>query len=299
MIPPTSSDTIAWASIYPGKPSLSQTITDNKVISERIEEYTYLLEKEGSYTLPEIKVAYYNLQSRKWIHRTLLKKEMNIADNPDLYALKTLQDSLNASDKQPLDSGKNPLSIFGLPLKKFSILFAIICIVTIGFVFLLKRVINWFKAHKAGYLISEKYQFKKLIWSIQQQNFNQINSNLYLWLNKLDDKKSIISVSELGALIQNNNLIDSVNELHKIEFRNNKGVRPSFGKDLLQTLVKDLRSARKSWMYRRRTENKNKVSTIYFKEILRKPIEFYLNKYIHYEMDLCNYNYERFCYSGI
>jgi len=248
MIPPIAIDSLAWASTYLGKANLTQTINGKTVTSERIEKHTYLLEKEGSYMIPEIQLNYYNLKSRKWVMKTIPAKEITVADNPDLYVLKTLQDSLAMGERTFPEGEKRSTHIFGLSIKRFVSLVAIFCVSIAVIIFLLRKVFAWYKAYRASYLKSERYEFKQLIRAVHNQNSQQINDQLYQWLRKLDVKHPIISISVLVNIIENYELAETVNAFHKHEFGNfSKNEIELSGKNLMASLENQLKSARRKW----------------------------------------------------
>jgi hypothetical protein len=248
IIPPVAFDSLAWASTYLGKAILSQSINGKTVISERIEKHTYLLEQEGSYVIPEIQLNYYNLKSRKWVLKSFPAKDITAADNPDLYMLKTLQDSLAMGENTFLEGEKRSTHIFGLSIERFLSLVAIYCVSIAVIIFLLRKVLAWYKAYRTSYLESERYQFNQLIRAIRNQNPKQINDQLYQWLRKLDVKHPIISIYALVNVIENNELAETVNAFHKHEFGNfSKNENEISDKNLMASLENHLKSARRRW----------------------------------------------------
>jgi len=248
MIPPVAFDSLAWAGTYLGKANLSQSINGKTVTSERIEKQTYLLEKEGSYVIPETQLNYYNLRSRKWVLKTIPAKEITVADNPDLYMLKTLQDSLAVGEEALLAGEKRPIHIFGLSIKKFLSLTGIFFVSLAVLIFLLGKVLAWYKADRASYLASEHYQFKQLIRAIHTKNSSQINEQLYQWLRKLDVKHPIISIDMLVNIIENEELADTVNKFHMHSFGNHPSEENRlYDKGILVLLEKQLKSARRTY----------------------------------------------------
>jgi hypothetical protein len=207
-----------------------------------------LLEKEGSWVIPEIQLGYYNLESRKWVMKTIPAKDITVADNPDLYMLKTLQDSLAMGENTFLEGEKRSTHIFGLSIKRFLSLVAIYCVSIAVIIFLLRKVLAWYKAYRTSYLESERYQFNQLIRAIRNQNPKQINDQLYQWLRKLDVKHPIISIYALVNVIENNELAETVNAFHKHEFGNfSKNENEISDKNLMASLENHLKSARRRW----------------------------------------------------
>lgn len=247
MIPPIAFDSLTWASTYSGKPSLSQTLDGKSLSSERMDKQTYLLEKEGTYEIPEIQIHYYNLNNRKWMSKTIASREIIVADNPDLYVLKTLQDSLAMGEKSYSDTKSKTTLIFGLSIKRFLVLFAIICLTLIGLIILIKKLFAWYKEYRVHYLASETHQFKLLIRAIKTQNPSQINDHLYQWLRKLDDKHPITTVNNLVNQIKNKELAETVNEFHRLSFSSGSEGNQSLDKRILTSLDEQLRTARKKW----------------------------------------------------
>jgi hypothetical protein len=265
MIPPLDMDSITWASRYSGSASLSQNLSDKSLSSQRIEKYTYLLEEEGSYTLPEISTSYYHIQSRKWIKRTIPSKTISIAPNPDLYALKTLQDSLNAGAADIYWGDSKPLTVFGMSIKNFVVALASLLITCWVLILIWKQCILWYKAYRKRYLVSERYYFRQLLKVFQQMDNQQIDAYLYRWLSKLDRQKPIITISELENRVNSDKLVSAVNEFHRMEYSGKALKSNSPNYDTIKSLKKQLLIARKS-IFQYQIEKRNFMGSINFSQ---------------------------------
>lgn len=248
MIPPTQIDTLTWASIYVGRPDLSQTVNYKTISSERKEKYTYLLENEGVHTIPEVELSYFNINTRKWVTRKISALEVAVADNPDLYALKTLQDSLNVSSNISGVEEKGAGLILGFTIKTFLLL--LLTLLAVGYLvyFFGKRFYGWVKIYRVQYLKSERYYFKQLKGALSSNNSPLINETLYNWLSVLDPENPIISISDLAGRIGNKELESTISAFQKGLFGKQVVKGSSTDEATIKKLKMELVQARKDWL---------------------------------------------------
>jgi hypothetical protein len=67
LIPPTTFEAPDGMAVYPVQPAVDDVKTDRGefVQGKRVDSVTYLISKEGDYTLPEIRIEWWNLTARK------------------------------------------------------------------------------------------------------------------------------------------------------------------------------------------------------------------------------------------
>ncbi len=210
LIPEIKIDDSDWASIYTKTPNLSNSINDNVISSSRTERITYLLEKDGEYTIPEIVINYYNPQQKRSYQKFLKSVQLIIGENPDIAMLSSLQDSLNALKEQAAETESKEFKIFGLKIWQL-----LICAVTIlTIIFLLIRTAHKInqrlKKRKEAYLKSELYQFKNFQRECRTNNYQNIYSSLVKWMDLVSPPKTTKGLinftgyfeKEKGELIQ-------------------------------------------------------------------------------------------------
>jgi len=88
-------------------PKLSEKAERGKVEASRTETVTYVLEREGSYKLPEIAVLWWNPQAKKMSRALLPAIEINVEENPVYHA--EVFSSSEETEKQPPDNPERRL----------------------------------------------------------------------------------------------------------------------------------------------------------------------------------------------
>jgi hypothetical protein len=72
--------------VYPGIPKISERAERGKIEAARIETVTYVLEREGSYELPEIAILWWDPQTKKMSQALLPAIEFKVEENPGYNA---------------------------------------------------------------------------------------------------------------------------------------------------------------------------------------------------------------------
>jgi hypothetical protein len=89
-LPPLRFEAPEGVRLYPGMPKVTETAERGKIEATRVETATYVLEREGTYKLPGIKILWWDPQSKK-MNKALLpaiefKVEKNSGYNPEVFA---------------------------------------------------------------------------------------------------------------------------------------------------------------------------------------------------------------------
>ena len=141
LIPPVKWDSIQGVSVYPTRAEINSEKSKTSISASRSDGVRYLFEKEGTVTLPEITVTWWNPRQNKLFKRTLKEKMIRVLANPDLGMLESVKDSL-ALYNQGIDtetSAEEELKILGLSLKDFLTYVTII----LGSLFLIYKCLKW------------------------------------------------------------------------------------------------------------------------------------------------------------
>jgi hypothetical protein len=85
-LPPLSFEAPDGIRLYTGPPKVSEKAERGKVEAARIETVTYVLEKEGSYKLPEIVILWWNPQTKRMNRAFLPVIEFKAGGNPGVNA---------------------------------------------------------------------------------------------------------------------------------------------------------------------------------------------------------------------
>lgn len=172
---------VNFASLYASAPKFQDERDQINAKGKRTDSYAYLLEQQGTFTVPEVVVKWWNPYTRKYYSRRIPAYELTVSANPDLASLTQLKDSLSAMNVPPVEQqeaeeeGVNT----SLLLKR---------VVLVGFLLLLgcwlsKWVNSWwldFRKKRAAYKHSEPYWFNKVM---QQKESRGLLNHLYHWLD--------------------------------------------------------------------------------------------------------------------
>ncbi len=81
MVPPLSFEAPDGIRVYPGMPKISEKAERGKIEAARTETVNYVLEKEGSYKLPEIEILWWDPQTKKMSKALLPAVEFKVGKN--------------------------------------------------------------------------------------------------------------------------------------------------------------------------------------------------------------------------
>lgn len=96
LIPPLKMPEAAFGNTYSKPVSLNNVQTEQSFNGSRTETWTYLVEKAGSFTIPGIEVNWFNPRSGRLESTQIPSRKIEIAENPDMDFLLSMQDSLQA-----------------------------------------------------------------------------------------------------------------------------------------------------------------------------------------------------------
>jgi hypothetical protein len=247
MIPPLVMDTIDWASRYTKTPALLQSLSGSMVVASRTEKHTYLLEQDGTFSFPEIRISWYRIRTGTWESFTLEPISLTVADNPDLAILRTLQDSLMA-ETQTLKEEEDAqgTGLFGYSLKQVFTGLGVIGATVLLIIFTWQKSINWYRNYRARYRSSEPYHFYKLVKATRRLDLSHVNQNLYRWLDSHQSQLKVNSVNDLAEISGNPELSKAVDSFHRILYGTAESGKPkSTDRNVLNELRKHVRRSRK------------------------------------------------------
>src|SRR6202012_2135334 len=166
-IPELKTDSLSWGSVYPQPATLADTRDQYDANGQRVQSVTYLLEKEGDFTLPPSSIEWFNPINGKVYKRNTPLVKIHVAANPNLGILKTTKDSLNA--KQPVKATikvkHGPYLIYGIPWYYF-VLYSLVALCLCYFiVHMLIRLYRYIHNKYIAYRVSEDYWFSKFTGS--------------------------------------------------------------------------------------------------------------------------------------
>jgi hypothetical protein len=196
MLPPLEFDKIEGMAVYPKAPQTENTSNRGQYTGTRIESATYVMETEGEYIFPEIKVFWFDLRSETFRVEILEKVEFTVAENPDLEAemLAFLEDEPVGEEEQAAATNKK------LEVKTIIYLALAILLVTaallIFFIPLVKRYLAWRKQRKLIKAESEETYFRVFRHACRSGEARHVMQSLLGWLDKIYTGPGAATVEE-------------------------------------------------------------------------------------------------------
>jgi len=238
-IPDLKTDSLPWCGVYPKQANLADTRDDYDANGERTQTITYLLEKEGDFTIPQTTIQWFNPNSGHIYKRSTPLVKIHIAPNPNLGILKTLQDSLRAKEpvKATINVKKGPRLIYGIAWYYFA-LYSLAALCILYFIIdVLVRIIKKIRAHYQAYLLSERYWFSK--FSRSSLKHPQLLNNLYAWWDRFPVLNKRSSIQKEARENQLDNIDQEMTDYYKHQYADD-----SSGVDIGEDLKKDIKKYR-------------------------------------------------------
>ena len=178
-IPPILPENPEFGTIYPQQAILGNRQGNTLFNGTRTEILTYLLEEDGSFTIPSIEFQWFNLRSRSLAVEFLEARTITIAPNPDLEFIlsrqRELQEELAKETEIATEETEEPFEFMGLNWWQ-------LCLVLLAAIGLISVLIRWI-----GKLRISQQQAKKARRSSEPYLFKQFES-----LSKADDARASI-----------------------------------------------------------------------------------------------------------
>ena len=224
---------IEFGNIYTTEPRFVDQRDNKSLNGKRIDVYSYLLEEEGEFVVPEVEVSWWNPYAKRYFKRKLPEYTLVVKDNPGLASLQHLKDSLNAlnpayAEDLELQQAKKPWTFYLKHAIVIAILVLLIRLLYGSYKSLIKNISNRNKAYKQ----SERYHFKK---ALQQNEAKSFLNKLYYWTGIFKGFKS--NEKTLRVFGSGNTELEAeLNLLKKSQFSaavNNESVKVSKGIKML------------------------------------------------------------------
>ena len=116
-IPPLDLTNFEFGTIYPKTPLLGNFQNSASFTGSRTEITNYLIEKDGTFTIPETSISWFSLRTKQLESAKLAAIEIEVATNPDLAFILTRQKELQAElakEEIPEILEEKPFEFFGL-----------------------------------------------------------------------------------------------------------------------------------------------------------------------------------------
>lgn len=249
-IPPPTIDSVDFGTVYLKSPILNNRQNQSSFSGTRTEIINYLLEKDGSFTIPEVKVSWYNLNSKSLEERTIEAIPIDIAFNKDLEFILSRQQELQSeleANKEEQPAKKEPFSFMGLNWWQLLLVILALVVIIRYLVRIIKKIRAKQKQHELEVLDSEEHYYKRLKKTVKQKDLNHFTKAFYSWYDRY-------RVGKLGpqgkALIKegtDETLVSEIDETSRYFFANqtkDKDAKPRLN-DILTYISKQRKQSEK------------------------------------------------------
>jgi hypothetical protein len=149
-LPPLKLEAPEGIRLYPGAPKVSEKTERGKIEATWTETATYVLEKEGHYTLSEITIMWWNPETRKMNKARLPAVELNVRPNPG-YNTETFASSQEPEEKPAEEPGRTVKERLKTLLKWAGLLLALFLLLLV-----LRRILGAKGFAIMSYLVEKK-----------------------------------------------------------------------------------------------------------------------------------------------
>lgn len=159
LIPPLQLEDTDFGNIYSRAPSLNNIQNQSSITGTRTEIWNYLMESEGTYTIPGISIFWYDPGSNGKGSAQIGSREITIAANPNMDFLLSMQDSLQAMLETGGETVDEPFQWMGLNWWQLMVLvFTLLIVLYLGYR-LIRRITDAIKEYKIISRDSEERYF--------------------------------------------------------------------------------------------------------------------------------------------
>lgn len=203
---------VDFASVYSSEPTFEDERDDKRANGKRVDVYAYLLEEEGTFTIPEVVMTWYNPHTAKYYSRKLPEYEIVVAENLEINALQQLKDSLNAMN-QPLmsEETEEAESIDILTLVKWTALLVVAILVISWLLKIGRKVRQQAGKRRDSYRDSETFWFNRMT---RQKESRSLLNALYQWLDRSGSESKVLRTN----FANDREISGEINELEKQYF---------------------------------------------------------------------------------
>ncbi len=247
-IPPLEVPELSFGSLYPKTPLLTNHQNRASFTGIRTEIYSYLLEKDGSFEIPELELPWYNLRVQKMESEKLNPVRVEIKPNEDLAFILTRQKELQealALEQEEVEEPEKEFLFLGLNWWQLTVL--VLCLLALIRPILIgvKKLKAFRKKRRENVEDSEEYYFKMLGKALDKGEEKGIMTYLFNWYDRFRSGRFGPEIKELYSESENqplhNNMEDLLEGYYKKPYRRN----------IPPTIYKDLKISRKKLINKR------------------------------------------------
>ncbi|WP_181040016.1 BatD family protein [Aureitalea marina] len=236
-----------FGTIYPKQPILGNIQGQTLFNGSRTEILTYLLEEDGSFTIPEVSVQWFNLRNRQLETESIPSFTIDIADNPDLEFIlsrqKELQEELDKETERLEEEDEEPFEFMGLNWWQLTlVILAASGILSLIYRWIKKIEFRRKEAQKAK-LISEPYLFKELEKAISSNDPENSIQALARWYDAYRQGKYGASIYEFAQDKHQETLLNELVKFGEIAFKEDRLAQSTSQLKSLYTALSDTRTS--------------------------------------------------------
>jgi len=186
MLPPIEFGKIDGMAVYPKASKTENTGDRGQYTGTRLESVTYVMEAEGEYVLPEIKIFWFDLGSQELRVEILKRVEFTVAENPDLEAemLAFLEEEEGEVEEEAPSIQENQIDVKALLYLALAIFIVAAALWIFLFPFI-KKFRAWWKRKKLLKAESETTYFRHFRNACRSKDAHRVLQSLLNWLDKV------------------------------------------------------------------------------------------------------------------
>lgn len=216
LIPPIELDSIPFGKTYPKTPILGNSQNKSSFSGSRTEIITYLIEEDGTFEIPAIEVAWFNLSSRQLERKIIDPISIQVAANPDLEFIlsqqKALQEALANELPQEVEDDK-PFEFLGLNWWQLILVITVVIAVIRLFISWIRRLQDRIRVKKEEEYASEAHYFKQLKQSLEQGDPEEMIRQLFFWYDRFREENYDATLLDFVSKIGDKQLLELMEEI--------------------------------------------------------------------------------------
>ncbi len=184
LIPPLQLDDTGFGNIYSRAPALNNIQNQSSFTGSRTEIWSYLMESEGTYTIPGISISWYDPGSKRKESAEIGSREINIAANPDMDFLLSMQDSLQAMLETGEETVDEPFQWMGLNWWQLTVSVLTLVIILYLLYSLIRRIVMRVRERKILSRDSEERYFEDFLKKSREGDPAMLMGALLSWYDR-------------------------------------------------------------------------------------------------------------------
>ena len=225
LIPPARVDTVAFGSIYPKQPILGNVQNAASFTGSRTEILTYLIESDGNFDIPELRVTWFNLRNKSLETASLPGITIEVAPNPDIEFVlsrqKMLQQEL-AKEAITVIEEKKPFEFLGLNWWQLSLVVLTVIAAIFQLIRFGKKIATKRKIKQQAQEESEEHHFDLLVEALKKGEAKKSIRQLYKWYDRFRPNKYGPGISEFANAIESKPLLSQLEHESETRYKNEK-----------------------------------------------------------------------------